>query len=90
MKKSNYELIVQCNGKSIVHPVDWVEEYNNDAKEFKTKPISKSELVGLNSISYQDLVLLNGIHIIYGVVECFEQSDYPSWYKRDVARFSWK
>ena len=90
MKKSNYELIIQCNDKSIVYPVDWIEEYNNDAMEFRTKPISESELVELNSISYHDLDLLNGIHIIYGVVECFEQSDCPYWYKRDLVRFSWK
>ena len=46
----------------------------------------------LKDITYDQVVALNGKHIIYGIVETFEQdkTKYLEWYDRRVVTYSWE
>ena len=63
------------------HPVLWTSVPAND--------VDKTECTELKELSYKDIELLNGEHLIYGIVECFEQGDnVPEWYDRDTVIYS--
>ena len=81
----NYEFKVTCDEKTITYK-DYIEQ---EAFEiWNDKPSDYCEIKNKN---YQYVQNLNGKHLIFGIVECFEQSDEcPTWYNRKTAKYYWK
>jgi hypothetical protein len=78
-----YVLYVRSGENLYSQTINWINEYI----DAHLTPIGTNEL---KNISYEKVRELNGKHLIYGVVELFEQSDdVPEWYDRETTRYSW-
>ena len=68
--------------------------YSNyiEAEAFEDWGDSPKNHKPLKDITYDQVVALNGKHIIYGIVETFEQdkTKYLEWYDRRVVTYSWE
>jgi hypothetical protein len=84
MNTEAYILKIKQGDYSYQYIVDWVDEIIEDTD------VQKNELKNLKGLTYNDVWVLNGEHLIYGAIECFEQSpECPYWYDRQDALYSW-
>jgi hypothetical protein len=88
----NYKLEVKnLMGDSATMIVDYIDDYNQEAKENEQPLIEGEQLDSLNSLYYNEVEQLNGKHVIFGAVELFEQSDKcPLWYDRCGSVYSFR